>query len=231
MINDVRRAYFYAKIQRDVYIELPKEDKDYGKGMLGKLRLCLYGTRDAAKSWQETLSSHLEGLGFRRGRGHPSVFWHPKRLIKTLVHGDDYVSAGDTDSLRWLEDELSKAYELQSQKLGRESDQQLEGKVLNRIVRCTDFGWEIEADPRHAELVAEQLGLTEDKGVSTPGLPGIEEDDTEEDKELHGDDVTRYRGVIARCNYLAVDRPDCAFAIKEGCREMSKPTTGSLRRL
>ena len=30
MINDVRRAYFYAKINRDVYIELPKEDPKYG---------------------------------------------------------------------------------------------------------------------------------------------------------------------------------------------------------
>ena len=49
MINDVRRAYLYAKIQRDVYIELPEEDDKRGPGMLGKLRLCLYGTRDAAK--------------------------------------------------------------------------------------------------------------------------------------------------------------------------------------
>ena len=64
MINDVRRAYFYAKIQRDVYIELPKEDPDHGKGLLGKLKLCLYGTRDAAKGWQETLSAHLESIGF-----------------------------------------------------------------------------------------------------------------------------------------------------------------------
>ena len=137
MINDVRRAYFYAKIQRDVYIELPKEDPDYGKDILGKLRLCLYGTRDAAKGWQETLSSHLESIGFKRGRGHPSVFWHPEKMIKTLVHGDDYVSSGSSDSMRWLESELSKAYELQSQKLGEEGDCQLEGKVLNRILRCT----------------------------------------------------------------------------------------------
>ena len=41
MVNDVRRAYFYAKIARDVYVELPKEDPDHGKGMLGKLKLCL----------------------------------------------------------------------------------------------------------------------------------------------------------------------------------------------
>ena len=78
--------------------------------------------------------------------------------------------------------------------------------------------------------MVEQLGI-EDKGVSTPGESGIDAEDTEEDVPLEGEDITRYRGVIARCNCLAADRPDCVFAIKEGCREMSKPTTGSLRRL
>ena len=63
MVDDMRRAYFYAKIQRDVYIELPQEDEMHGK-KLGKLKLCLYGTRDAAKGWQETLSVHLEIIGF-----------------------------------------------------------------------------------------------------------------------------------------------------------------------
>ena len=103
--------------------------------------------------------------------------------------------------------------------------------MLNRIIRCTDSGWEVEADPRHAEHVVEQLGLAEEKGCATPGISGTEEEDNNEDVPLVGEDVTRYRGVIARCNYMAADRPDCVFAIKEGCREMSKPTTGSLRRL
>ena len=60
MINDVRRAYFYAVATRDLYIELPAEDGQATSGMLGKLNLCLYGTRDAAKGWQDTLSKQLE---------------------------------------------------------------------------------------------------------------------------------------------------------------------------
>ena len=48
-INDVRRAYCLAKIQRDIYIELPTEDPDHGKGLLGKFKLRLYGISDAAK--------------------------------------------------------------------------------------------------------------------------------------------------------------------------------------
>ena len=80
MVNDVRRAYFYAKIERDVFIELPAEDPEYGSRKVGKLRLCLYGTRDVAKGWQETLSAHLVSVGFTRGVGHPSVFHHKHYL-------------------------------------------------------------------------------------------------------------------------------------------------------
>ena len=74
MIHDVRRACVFAQIQREENIELPNEDPDYGKGLLGKLKFCLYATRDTAKGWQEFLSSDLESIGFVRGRGHPSAF-------------------------------------------------------------------------------------------------------------------------------------------------------------
>ena len=77
MVNDVSRAYFYAKMTRPLYIEIPAEDPNASPDMLGRLRLCLYGTRDAALNWQQTLSDHLVENGFVRGVGHPSVFHHP----------------------------------------------------------------------------------------------------------------------------------------------------------
>ena len=65
----------------------------------------------------------------------------------------------------------------------------------------------------------------------SPGIDGAEEEDNDEDVDIVGADLTRFRGVAARCNYLSFDRPDAQYATKEICREMSKPTTGSLRRL
>ena len=113
MINDVRRAYFYAQATRELYVELPAEDSASGKGdMVGRLRLCLYGTRDAALNWQDTLSRHLLDIGFERGVGFPSVFVHKQLDIWTLVHGDDYFSAGGGKELEWLEAQLSEKYEL-----------------------------------------------------------------------------------------------------------------------
>ena len=67
MANEVRRAYFYACTSRDIYIELPAEDREGSRDQFGKLSLSLYGTRDSASNWQEHLSSHLEKIGFVRG--------------------------------------------------------------------------------------------------------------------------------------------------------------------
>ena len=89
----------------------------------------------------------------------------------------------------------------------------------------------MEADPRHAELIIEQLGVESARVAASAGVDGVEEDDREDDVDIVGADLTRFRGVAARCNYLSFDRPDAQFAMKVICREMSNPTTGSLRRL
>ena len=49
--SDIKRAYFYAKAVRPVFIEIPKEDRKPGDDdKIGKLNLRLYGTRDAAQN-------------------------------------------------------------------------------------------------------------------------------------------------------------------------------------
>ena len=68
MVNGVSRAYFYAKGTRPLYIEIPEEDPMKDSSKLARLRLCLYGTRDAALNWQHTLSEHLVAAHFVRFR-------------------------------------------------------------------------------------------------------------------------------------------------------------------
>ena len=43
-------------------------------------------------------------------------------------------------------------------------------------------------------------------------ISGADEDDLDSDVPSSGRDVTLYRGVIAGCNYMGIDRPDCLFA-------------------
>jgi len=44
-----------------------------------------------------------------------------------------------------------------------------------------------------------------------------------DEEELQGSEATKFRGIAARCTYLALDRPDFVFATKEITRRMSKP--------
>ena len=139
MTNDVSRAYFHATVQREVYVEIPVEDKHPSDGdVVGRLNLCLYGTRDAAHRWQETVAEHLESLGFKRGKAHPAVFYHQSRDIATLVHGDDYMSAGTIADMKWLKQALTDRFEIKTQMIGHEQDCDREGKILNRVIRATD---------------------------------------------------------------------------------------------
>ena len=80
--------------------------------------------------------------------------------------------------------------------------------MLNRIVSCENDGWSVEADPRHAELIIEQLGVGTARSVVSPGIDGVEEEDREDDIDIDGSDVTRFRGVAARCSDLSFDRPE-----------------------
>jgi hypothetical protein len=80
-----------------------------------------------------------------------------------------------------------------------------------------------EADQRHAEIVIAGLHLDDKtKSVTTP----CEKSEINHDP-LDAVSETMYRALVARCNYLAQDRSDIGFAVKELCRKMSRPDQGS----
>ena len=82
MVNDVSRAYFYAKAIRKVFVEIAEEDREPGDGdVVGELFYSMYGTRDAAQNWQEEFSAMLESIGLKAGRSPPCIFYHETRDI------------------------------------------------------------------------------------------------------------------------------------------------------
>ena len=72
---DVSRAYFYADAVRPVYVKLPAEDFEEGDaGRCGKLRVSMYGTRDAALNWSLEYSNTLKASGYKQGVANPCLF-------------------------------------------------------------------------------------------------------------------------------------------------------------
>jgi hypothetical protein len=83
MLSDVKRAYFHAAAARELYVEIPREDPAWTPDAIGRLNLALYGTRDAAKLWQECVAKHLVSIGFRRGRSNPCVYYSKAKDLRT----------------------------------------------------------------------------------------------------------------------------------------------------
>ena len=106
-----------------------------------------------------------------------------------------------------------------------------EGRVLSRIIRWTNNGWEIELDQRHADIIVHELGLEESKPVITPGETESRQEEGEDEEPLDQSMASKYRALAARANYLVGDRTDLMYAVKEICRSMANPTAGAWKKL
>ena len=167
---DVSRAYFYAKSIRPTYIKLPDEDPRAGEqGTVGKLMMSMYGTRDAAQNWSEEYSSTLAKAGYLRGKANPCLFHSPVEKCGVMVHGDDFVAVGNKKSTDHLKTILESAYKIKCEILGGGKDEKKEIRVLNRVIRRSELGYTLEADPRHAEIVVKDLKLEHAKPSRLPG--------------------------------------------------------------
>ena len=233
MYIDVRRAYFNAAVKREVYIEIPHEDREEGdENRCGRLRASLYGTRDAAANWAEEYTKTMVEMGFDKGKASPCIFVHRKRGLKVMVHGDDFLAGGDVESLEWMRSEIQKKYEVKSGIIsGREEDGK-EMSVLNRTIRWENEGLSYEPDRRHAAEIVRGLGLEGSKEIGTPAEAS--EVPKENGVKMNGAKATAYRSIAARCNYLALDRIDIQYATKQCCKSMANPMEGDwakLRRL
>ena len=111
-----------------------------------------------------------------------------------------------------------------------------EVRFLNRVIRWVvpPFGKapeciEIEADPRHSELLIKNSGLqTNSKGVNTPGERTRNSSCT---IKLSPQDSTSCRSNVMRLAYLSADRIELQFASKELARSMAEPTTADVEAL
>ena len=234
LIADVSRAFFEAPAKRDLCVELPEEALAAGETVVdtvGKLKASLYGTRDASMNWQEEVAKCMVKCGFKVGQFNPCMYYSAAREIRFLVHGDDFVCVGEAEELQWLEKCLKERFEIKSKMTGLREGESREERILNRVIRVSESGWEYEADQRHADLIIRETGASKLSSLSHPGGDKKTIEEEVKSEELKGQEATRFRAVAARSNYLAADRPDTQYAVKEVCRRIAKPVSSDWKKL
>ena len=174
---DIRKAYFNGVPERNIFMKLPAE-MGLGPNVVAKQVRCVYGTRDAGRIWEDTYTQVLVSLGFEIGVSNPCVFYHPKRDISIVVHGDDFTALADDDNLNWYENKLRESFEIKVRgRLGEGCEGPQQIKNLNRVVTLDDDGLTYEADPRHCDLLMSSLDLSSSSSASSPGVEPTDRDD------------------------------------------------------
>ena len=144
------------------------------------------------------------------------MYYHPRRDVRVLVHGDDFTVAGNDSELKFVAEVFHNKNKTKVRGiLGPDLHDMKAMTILNRIVEWTDAGIQYEADARHVDLIIEELGHESANGSD---VTGSKVDINETDTELDHEDAYRFRSIAARLNFLAADRIDI-----EICRRMSSP--------
>ena len=232
---DIRRAHLYGKPLRRIFVHLPEEEAE--EGYCALLNYCLYGTQDASACWEREYVDMLTSNAFEQGVSAPAIFYNREHDLRILVHGDDFVCLGDDEALDFMETCILERYDYKkSGRLGGDAGDVREISVLNRFIRYSTVGGvhlELEADPRHAEIIVKGLGLQEAKSVTTPSckLKNTELDAYMALPPLGAQEATQYRSLTMRAAYLAQDRADLGEAVKALSRHMKEPNARDLQDL
>ena len=175
--------------------------------------------QDAATNLAEESTATLIENGFVQGKAKAYLFYNPKTDTAVMVHGDDFVAVGKSAGLKKTREALENKYRLKVQILGGSKGCTQEIRVLNKVIRYTASGIEMEADPRHAEIVIRDLGLERGKASRVPGAkePSSDKGRYEDEGTVeHRRRMELYNKVIAK--YMASTGP----LLEEEQREVEK---------
>ena len=185
----------------------------------------MFGTKDAAQCSDVATENAMTAVECDTGKFSPCLYRSSSVDMSVLRHGDDVVSGTRTQQ-KEFEEQLSKHLIVSHlATLGPRTalGGVTEVRILNRIVRWVKPPHgsgreriEYEADPRHAELIILQLGLScSSRSVSTPSekwKPGVDL------SSVLSADHTLYRSATIKLCYLALGRPALQFPSKELAR-------------
>ena len=98
-----------------------------------------------------------------------------------MVHGDDFVFTGVESDLEWARQQMEKSFLVKViGRLGGDKQDVGELRVLDRVLSWRSGGIQLEADPRHQEILISELEQFV-HGLSTLGVKNPQRKDGDGD--------------------------------------------------
>ena len=175
----------------------------------------MYGKKDAAQCFDVASENAMTAMAYDPGKLSPCLHHSSVVDMSVFRHGDDFIESNTRTQQNEFEEQLSKHLIVKHlATLGpcTALGDVTEVRIPTRIVRWVKPPYgsareriEYEDDPRHAELIIHQLGLScSSRSVSTPSeKPKLGVDLS---SVLNSADHTLHRSATMRLCYLALDR-------------------------
>jgi hypothetical protein len=131
------------------------------------------------------------------------------------------MAVGPTELLNEFLEELQGVISL---KIVGKIDDQSWTKFLGKEYKREGRGFLMRIPQSYLQSIFEAAGLSSGKAAKTPGTNSRTVVDT---TPLGPKDFSRFRTILGKVQWIALDRPDLAFACKEIAREMAHPTVST----
>ena len=228
---DICQAFLQSDLHEDLYMRMPPHlsDRDAdGNLLVCKLKKSLYGLKQAAREWADTLTAALLRFGFRRSIIDTGVYRYDgtdNRLLILMVYVDDLVLAYSHDDVRVTFAEYI------SRTLPVDDRGPLEWVLRMHVQRTPDSKGFFFSQQQYAERVLEKYVVDRDllSDVDTPLPENTPTADMcpEVGSEEHSAMATKrawFMSVIGALLWMAGGtRPDLTYAVSTLARFCSNP--------
>ena len=215
---DVETAYLNAPLDHDIYIEQPAGfNNDKSKVCL--LRKSLYGLKQSAKLWNDTIHSFLLKIGFTQTNADLCLYMQrsTEGIMFLIIWVDDIIIlSNNVKMVNVFKEQISKEYSVKD--LGQlKYFLGIEFSVTERSVQMSQSGY--------CKTILERFGMMDSKPMKIPCEKNIHDELRAHANSPLLPDATKYRELVGSLIYLQqVTRPDISFITNILGQQMSKPT-------
>ena len=133
---------------------------------VGKFDGSMYGIRNAASNWKRDWQEHVTKVGKRSWElSSKNLFRHEEHQDSGMTHDDDFLATGPTDRLADLKNKICRGVSI---------------KALNRRLHCGKRGVVCQHDPRHVDVVVNDLGHQHGNSLQTPTVHDMTDEEPDQ---------------------------------------------------
>ena len=223
---DVSAAFLYGRLERDIYIALPKGHPDAAKGHVWKTRCALYGLVEAPKLWNNTIHTFLVNFGLFALRSEKCLYVKHSPtgeiVLLVLLYVDDILFVGSSEEMKIFSETISKRFTI---KLSTTANTFLNINITRQQQGRDALPTYYLSQTKYTEGLAKRFIVTETKSIHTPMVGKISSPSDDAPIE----DTRLYQEYVGALLYVMTTvRPDIAQAVHALTQRTVKPTTHAL---